>query len=193
MMLHSRPIDRWPPEQMSDETDRADELLRFLNRAGRLESLPRTGWLVAVWLADRVDRAVDAERVMRIALLHDIGEALLTDLPRPVKQLVGAEAVAEAESQAARTILESLGDDWVDAAEAYRRQESPEALLVKAADRIQMLAKSLTYESQRRGDVDQFWEQPPDAGSEEFPLVERIYERLRQRWQSREWYANELD
>jgi putative hydrolase of HD superfamily len=197
---------------MSDETERADQLLRFLNRAGRLESLPRTGWLVAgiqapesvaahswevtltaLWLADRVDREVDAERVMRVALLHDIGEALLTDLPRPVKELVGGEAVAEAESKAARTILESLGEEWVDVAEAYRRQETPEARLVKAADRIQMLAKSLTYESQRRGDVDQFWEDPPSAGADEFPLVDAIYTRLRERWEAGEWYDNELD
>jgi putative hydrolase of HD superfamily len=199
-------------ETMSEQTEAAEQLLRFLDRAGRLESLPRTGWLVAgiqapesvaahswevtlaaLWLADRVEREVDAERVMRVALLHDIGEALLTDLPRSVKELVGGEAVAEAESEATQTILESVGKEWVEAAEAYRRQETPEARLVKAADRIQMLAKSLAYESQRRGDVDQFWEDPQEAGADEFPLVDAIYTRLRERWEAGEWYDNELD
>ncbi|MFB6350175.1 MAG: HD family hydrolase, partial [Bradymonadaceae bacterium] len=148
---------------MTDTDDRADELLRFLTRAGRLEALPRTGWLVAgvdrpesvaahtyevalvaLWLADRVEADVDAERVLRIALLHDVGEALLTDLPKPVKEFVGADDVEEAEAEACREILEPLGLDWEAAPESYRDQDSPEARIIKAADRLQMLAKSLT-------------------------------------------------
>ncbi len=197
---------------MDEDARQADELLRLLSRIGRLESLPRTGWLVAgvadpesvaahsfevtlvaTWLADHVDQEVDVERVMRIALLHDFGEALLTDLPRPVKELVGAEAVEQAESDAVEKILGGVGDGWLEAAEAYRRQQSPEALLVKAADRIQLLAKSLTYDAQRRGDVEQFWDDPPTVGAAEFPIVEAIFDRLRERWEAGEWYDNELD
>jgi len=197
---------------MADAADKADELLRFLSRAGRLEALPRTGWLVAgiekpesvaahtyevalvaLWLADNVEAEVDAEKVLRIALLHDVGEALLTDLPGPVKDVVGAEEVEEAEAEACREILEPLGGDWTDAPRAYREQDSTEARLVKAGDRLQMLAKSLTYDSQSRGDVRRFWENTDVPGTDEFPLVREIYERLKEHWENGDWYANDLD
>ena len=197
---------------MTDDQTKADELLRFLTRAGRLESLPRTGWLVAgvdrpesvaahtyevalvaLWLADNVEAEVDAEQVMRIALLHDVGEALLTDLPKPVKDFVGAEEVEGAEAEACREILEPLGLGWESAPEAYRDQETPEARIVKAADRLQMLAKSLTYHAQQKGDVRRFWEGAEVPGTDEFPLVEALFERLREHWESGEWYASDLD
>lgn len=197
---------------MPDDETKAEELLRFVSRAGRLEALPRTGWLVAgvdrpesiaahtyevalvaLWLADHVEADVDAEQVLRIALLHDVGEALLTDLPRPVKEFVGAEEVEEAEAEACRQILEPLGLGWEEAPEAYRDQETPEARIVKAADRLQMLAKSLTYDKQTRGDVERFWENAEVPGADEFPLVEAVYDRLRAHWEDGDWYASDLD
>lgn len=199
-------------EARSEEGGRADELLRMLSRAERLERMPRTGWLVAgvqqpesvaahswevalvaLWLADNVDQAVDPERVLRIALLHDIGEALLTDLPRPVKHLVGYEAVDRAESEAVETILGALGEGWTDPAEAYRRQEEPEARLVKAADRIQMMAKSLAYDSRQAGDVERFWTSRDGFDDYGFPLVGEVFDRLRDHWEAGDWYANDLD
>lgn len=193
-------------------TDKPDELLRFFSRAERLERLPRTGWLVAgvqhpesvaahgyevalvaLWLADNVDAEIDAEKVLRIALLHDIGEALLTDLPRPVKDFVGEEDVADAEARAREVVLGDVGPGWSEDAESYREQRTAEARIVKAADRIQMLAKSLVYDSQHRGDVERFWEGIEDAGDYGFPLVGRIFDRLEEHWNSGEWYANDLD
>ena len=200
------------PTMSDDATPEADELLRFLSRADRLERLPRTGWLVAgvqrpesvaahgyevalvaLWLADNVAADLDKERVLRIALVHDLGEALLTDLPRPVKELVGRRQVEEAEAEATDQILGPLGEGWAEMAEAYRRAETDEARLVKAADRIQMLVKAMSYHSQSRGDVDRFFEGSGDVDDYGFPLVGRVLERLRERWEAEEWFANDLD
>lgn len=190
-----------------DESDDIEGLLRLLSRADRLERLPRTGWLasgvqqpesvaahswevtlVAAWLADHVERQVDVERVLRTAVLHDIGEAMLTDLPRPVKELVGREAVDDAEGEAVEAILGGLGQGWSDAVEGYRSQSTPEARLVKAADRIQMMAKSLSYDAQGRGDVSRFWSTRDEFDDFGFPLVGAIFERLRERWEADEWF-----
>lgn len=191
--------------------DEEEELLRLFSRLDRLAELPRTGWLVAgvddpesiadhvwevavvaMWLADRVETDVDTERVLRIALLHDVGEALLTDLPRPVKELVGREAVDEAESEACRRVL-SETDGWEEWTDAYRRQASDEARLVKAADRIQMVAKALVYRSQGRGDVERFGDELESIDDYGFPLVGRIFRRLRERWKSDDWFAADFD
>ena len=105
--------------EKSESGTEAEELVAFIAEAERLEALPRTGWLVsgvnkpesiashqygvaliALWIADRVDRSIDVAKVMRIALLHDISEARLTDLPKPVKDFIGSSAVKEAEQRA---------------------------------------------------------------------------------------------
>jgi putative hydrolase of HD superfamily len=191
-------------------TQRADNLLRLITRADRLESLPRTGWLVggvvqpesiaahaygvavvALWIADTIDESVDTEQVLRIALLHDLGEALTTDLPRPVKRLIGNEAVHRAEEAAFATIADDAGVAWLGAYDAYRAADLLEARIVKAADRIQMLAKAATYENQRRGDVARFFEgDDPDFG---IPIVGEILVRLRERRALGEWFDADFD
>lgn len=195
-------------------TERADRLLRLLTRADRLESLPRTGWMVggvtqpesiaahlygvsvvALWLADSIadstDEEVDTEKVLRIALLHDLGEAMTTDLPRPVKELLGRDAVDRAERTAFATIASDAGVDWVDDYDAYLAAQTLEARIVKAADRIQMLAKAATYEKQGRGDLERFFGSPdPDYG---IALVAEVFERLRQRRDAGEWFDADFD
>lgn len=192
--------------------EETDELLRLYSRMDRLAELPRTGWLVAgidnpesvadhtygvlvvaLWLADRVEADVDVERVLRIALLHDAGEALLTDLPRPVKELMGRESVEEAETRACRELFGEVGEAWSDAAEAYRRQDSDEARLVKAADRIQMAAKALVYRSQHRGDLRRFADAVETDEDFGFPLVGRVIDRLRRRWEKDDWFEADFD
>jgi len=186
-----------------NRSEAADALLVMLSEVERLEGYPRAGWLrvgvtdpesvaahsygvavVAMWLADHVEASVDVERVLRIALLHDVGEAVTTDLPRPVKALLGRDAVNQAELRAAREVIGGA-DDWERPVEEYQQQVSPEAKIVKAADRIQMLAKSLQYDGQNRGDIGEFWDEEggglPEGIRERdwaFPLVEAVFERL---------------
>ena len=208
--------DEYVPDASSPQAleARAEQLLRLLSRAERLEALPRTGWLVcgvtspesiaahsymvtltALWLADHMppDAPVDTERVLRIALLHDIGESVLTDLPAPVKRFMGAEAIAAAEGKAARRALEGAPASWPGHVEAYARRDSLEARIVKAADRIQMLAKALQYQAQGRGDVARFWDGPAAHDDLGIPLVGATLARLRQRHREGRWFDSGFD
>ncbi len=191
-------------------SERADRLLRLLTRADRLESLPRTGWivggvqqpesiaahlygvaLVSLWLCDVLEERVNTEEVLRIALLHDLGEALTTDLPRPVKRLLGKKLVDEAEEVAFASIAHDAGVPWLGSFDSYRLAETLEARIVKAADRIQMLAKAATYEKQGRGDVDRFFDSPdPDYG---IPIVAEILNRIRERRSQKDWFDADFD
>jgi putative hydrolase of HD superfamily len=190
----------------------ADKLLRLVARTERLEGFPRTGWMVcgvqgpesvaahawettiiAMWLADHIDEPVDAEKVLRTALLHDVGEAMLTDLPWPVKEFIGAEAIAEGEARAVDAVLADAPASWREAVATYERADALEARIVKAADRIQMLAKSLQYRSQQRGDVRRFWEGERNFDDFGIPLVRAVLDRLRQHWDDDDWYAAHFD
>ena len=183
---------------MSDsENNPCDDLIELIARAERLESFPRTGWqvcgvqhpesvashsyvvtLIALWLADRLDKPLDTEQVLRIALVHDLPEAMLTDLPRPVKQLLGDEAVADAEDAAADALFVPELPDWRNAHAAYRQATSLEARIVKAADRIQMLAKALQYRAEHRGRTDRFFDDRSAYDDYDIDLVSSILDRL---------------
>ena len=79
-------------------------LVRFLHRAGRLKATPRTGWLdrgvppadtesvadhsfrvaLLAWLAAQAtdgEPTLAVDRVLKLALIHDLAEALIGDLP----------------------------------------------------------------------------------------------------------------
>ena len=82
--------------------------MALLTELNRLKAVPRIGWLlrgvrdvesvadhsygvalIAMILADRAKArgmAVDVERVLRMALLHDLTEARTGDLPHTVKR-----------------------------------------------------------------------------------------------------------
>lgn len=187
------------PREPDDLFSQARHLLRMLSRMERLESLPRTGWVVsgvhppesiashvymvtltALWIADTLNEPVDTERLLRLALLHDSSEALLTDLAWPVKRLIDPDVLHAAEEKVARTLFEHAPTpDWGDVLPEYNAAQTLEARIVKASDRIQMLAKALQYESQHRGDTRRFWENPRNFDDFDIPLVRAILDLLR--------------
>lgn len=191
---------------------KATHLLRLLSRMERLESLPRTGWIVsgipspesiaahvymvsvtALWIADQIDEPVNKERVMRIALLHDAGEAMLTDLPWPVKRFVDPDVLHDAEERATRIIFEHSPDSWPEAVSEYNAADSLEARIVKAADRIQMLAKALQYASQGHGDTARFWRTPRNFEDYGIPLVRATLDRLKVMHADQSWWPADFD
>lgn len=186
-----------------------DDLLTLIHSAERLEALPRTGWitcgvthpesiaahsynvtLIALWIADHIEQEVDTEKVLRMALLHDMGESLLTDLPAPVKHLIGIEQVRKAEHQCAHTILKHAPPKWGEAYDSHADRTQLEARILKAADTIQMLAKSLQYRQQHRGDVSQFWDTKGPRQDFGIPLVRTVLDRLQAHWEAGTWITS---
>ncbi|MCA1555421.1 MAG: HD domain-containing protein, partial [Acidobacteria bacterium] len=119
----------------------------------------------AMLLADEVQARgveVDVERVLRIALLHDVAEARTGDMPRTMALYYGAEARASAERAAfddmMRNLDERQGADYAALHEDYERRESLEARLVKAADIVDLLAQALAFERAGARELGEFWE-----------------------------------
>ncbi|HWS53972.1 MAG TPA: HD family hydrolase [Pyrinomonadaceae bacterium] len=160
-------------------------MISVLLELQRLKRLDRTGWvlrglpagaesvaahsygvaLTAMLLADEVAArgvAVDAERVLRLALLHDLQETRTGDLPRTVADYYGKDARRHAERAAFDDVMRPLGPSragqYARLHEDYEERASLEARLVKAADIIDLLAQALTFERAGARGLGEFWE-----------------------------------
>lgn len=130
-----------------------DRIVDFLFEVGMLKRTPRSGWqflgvgsesvaehvfrttMIAFVLA-RMDDSVDADRVLRLALVHDLPEARTGDLNYVHQKYVRAD-----EERAAEDMADGLpfGEELRELFAEYRQASSPEAILAHDADQIEML------------------------------------------------------
>jgi putative hydrolase of HD superfamily len=151
-----------------------ENLIRLLREAGKLKRTRRTGWveagvsgpesvadhsyrvaLLSMLLSDH--RGLDTLKAVRMAILHDLAEAVTGDLtPRQKTPEHGAE-----ELRAFAGLVEGLPtrqrQTYLEAMEEYVAGETGEAALVRAADRLEMVLQALEYEEFGAGaDLDPF-------------------------------------
>jgi putative hydrolase of HD superfamily len=170
--------------QTLDRVPRMGYLLRGVTAA---ESVTEHSWhvLFLVWLLAPRCPEVDPARAMEIALVHDLAELRLGDLPRTTARYFPAGAKRAAEGAAIADILAPLPAEARALWEDYAAGETPEAKLVKACDKLQLMLKVSVYETWGEGRLAEFWDNPdnfPDLG---FAAVRELFDELRRRRGSR--------
>jgi len=159
-------------------------MLATLIEAQRLKRLDRTGWtlrglpngtesvaahsfgvtVAAMFLGDEINAhggSVDLEKVLRMALLHDLAETRVGDMPKTAVSYFGSGARRKAETDAFADVLEATGANRVRYQalyEEYEVRESLEAQIVKAADVVDLLVQALALERGGARGLDEFWE-----------------------------------
>ncbi len=176
-----------------------DSLLDLLLELQTLDRVPRMGWVLRgvpeaesvaehsfhvallVWqLAPRIPE-VDAGRAVGMALLHDLAEVRLGDLPRVAGRYFPPGAKSAAETNAEAELLAPLADSDRALLEEYRAGESPEARLVKACDKLQLMVKASVYEGWGVGALEKFWKNPDNFVDGGFAAVRELFNSLRER------------
>ena len=169
----------------------------FCDHVLQLGDTPRSGWFSAgvvqpesvaehsygvavltMKLAELVSEPIDVGVAVQVALIHDLGESIIGDIPKPVKRRIG-DVIDDVERAAVEEIVETAS--WMSLFDAYVSRSTPEGRLVKSADTIHMLSMALRY--RRRGaDVDRFFARTySDWG---FPEVRGVLDVLFERWRS---------
>lgn len=116
---------------------------------GEVESVAEHTWrvaLMATLLAPQFP-GVDAARLVRMCLIHDLGEAIGGDIPAPEQARRRAEGASEGKSAAERRDLvtlisplpEPLRDDITALWDEYEAADSAEAKLAKAIDKLETI------------------------------------------------------
>ncbi|HKX32056.1 MAG TPA: HD family hydrolase [Blastocatellia bacterium] len=170
----------------------ASNWIHFFDELARLKAIPRTGWLlrgvrevesvaahsfgvafVAMALADRArarGMPVETERVLRMALIHDLTESRTGDLPSTIKRYFEPALLRAADEQVAREIFDGLGESgrlYFELWQEYEQRQSLEARLVKAADKLDLLLQAAAYEKSGAANLHEFWEH----ASEDFAVL----------------------
>ncbi len=176
--------------------------LDFLLLANRLKTTPRTGWavrgvtncesvadhsfgvaLTALTLSEMVPLDLDREKILTMAVLHDLAESVTGDLSLGGSRLLPKGAKAEAEKRAMDEALGGLGfsDRWLVVWTEFEDLVNDEARIVRDADRVDLLTQALVYE-RNTGTVnlEEFWEFAP-VSSFHFPESRALIEDLLRR------------
>ena len=153
-------------------------MVTFLQALSDLKSLPRSGWLshrisfqdvesvadhsfstgiLSLVLANfetKAGRRVNVERVLKMALLHDLAEALTFDISKNYLQYLGTRGRKlknEIEKSACAHLSEAmkpfgLSEVYEAVYDEYLRDRTIEANIVHAADRLDILLQVINLE-----------------------------------------------
>ncbi|OLL23340.1 HD domain-containing protein [Neolecta irregularis DAH-3] len=144
-------------------------LLPYLSILRNLKTTGRTGWLnhgiphpesiadhmyrMAMICVSACPPALDQHRCIKIALVHDVAEAIVGDIT-PVDGISKEEKhrlEKDAFDHIARLLPHSSATDILALWNEYEAAATPEALFVKDVDKYELLLQTLEYEKQYGG------------------------------------------
>jgi putative hydrolases of HD superfamily len=175
-------------------------IVNALLHGNQLKRTARTGWVqrgvpspenvaahtfgvafAALLLAQVLDQRLALDRVLAMALLHDLPEGLTSDIPTPAWRFMPAGIKSEVERRAMVEILagEPLAEPLLSLWEELHAARTAEARLVHDADRIDLLLQALVYEEQLGNrHLQEFWDH---LAHFHFSQSREVYELLLQR------------
>jgi putative hydrolase of HD superfamily len=177
------------------------KILELALISGKLKRLKRTGWLrhkidnpesvaehsyrvalLVMFLAPKI--GADVHKAIRMALLHDLGEAEIGDIVtvEGSKRLANLTEKLEKERAAMVKIL-SLSESTEECLalfDEYEENKTKEAQLVKQVDRLEMAIQAHEYEQEYKINLDEFFETTHSEVTDEYltSILEDI-EKLR--------------
>ena len=176
-------------------------LLDLMTEIGSMKTIHRTGWgiygiksaesiadhcyrvsMFAMLLADVLNQHgedIDVEKVMRMALLHEMAEARIGDIPLPATRYFPEGVKAEAEEKAITEMLEGFGslkDYYIGLWREYEFHESLEGHLVQIADKMELMIQVSQYEALGYENLIEFWDTAEwiQRGFYDYPLTADI-------------------
>jgi putative hydrolase of HD superfamily len=155
------------------------KILELAEITGKLKKTKRTGWLrysindpesvadhsyrvalLAMLLGPKM--GVDSEKVVKMALIHDLGEAIIGDIVTVSgnKRLSNITEKLKKERQAMIQILSLTENEkeYLELFDEYEENKTKEAKLVKQLDRVEMAIQAAEYEKDNNINLEEFFQ-----------------------------------
>ena len=156
-------------------------IIQFLKKTGKLKRVKRSGWISQVGIenpesvADHSFRSavlamciadlegLNAEKLVRMLLLHDVHEAVIGDYDYFAKKKISSSELEKRKREAIKNILSTLPEDlrrkylsiWLE----FEEQKTEESKLARQIDKLEMAIQALEYEKEgySREKLSVFW------------------------------------
>jgi putative hydrolase of HD superfamily len=171
-----------------------ERVTEFFKIIGELKRVSRKGWLKAgirpESVADHVYRTtflamvysdlkeLNCEKIMRMALLHDLPETITGDLTPEERTAELKEKEYAAMSKILSYLPQNLKRKYEEIWKDFEESKSEEARIVRELDKLEMVLQALEYqrEGYKKERLEEFWKNAKNAIKT--PEIKRLYKIL---------------
>lgn len=159
-----------------DRVPRAGYLLRGVTEPESVAAHSHFLALLALLFCEESPEKYDKGRVLSMALVHDLAEARLMDIPMPYADAYLDQAKHEAEQRITDHLVEGLPGELGELHAEFAEAKSPEARLLRGLDKAQMMLKIINYEREKRGGLEEFWHNPKNFNAFGVEEVDNLFD-----------------
>jgi len=143
-----------------DRVPRAGFLLRGVAEPESVSAHSHFVAVLALLFTQQYPERWNRERVLAMALVHDLPEARLMDIAMPYADAYLRDAKHHAEQAICDHLFEDFSTECADLHREFADATTPEAQLLRGLDKAQMMLKVLCYDQEQRGRLAEFWTNP---------------------------------
>ena len=158
--FHQRTLALFEVIHPLDRIARAGFVLRGVAEPESVAAHSHFVALMTLLFVEQYPDFFDRDKALATALIHDLSEAKLMDIPMPAADGYFKEAKAEAEQAVIEDILAAFPSKFAAWHREFLDASTPEARLVRGLDKAQMMVKIMMYEREGRGRLEEFWHNP---------------------------------
>lgn len=166
---HIHPLDRVP---------RAGYLLRGVPDPESVAAHSHFLALLALLFCEAHPEKYDKGRALAMALVHDLAEARLMDIPMPYADAYLDQAKHNAEQQITEHLMEGIPGGLASLHAEFAAAQTPEARLLRGLDKAQMMLKIINYEREQRGCLEEFWHNPKNFKAYGVAEVDALFDAI---------------
>lgn len=177
------------------------DYLDFFKTVGKSKRLLRTGWVrekvtdpesvaehsfrvsvLAMVLPDKLGYNLDKNKLIKMAILHDLGEVITGDIVTERYDLIDIEKKNEKENEEREGIREIFGkigegEQYVKIFDEMINRTSPEAKAFWQFDKLEMALQAHEYEEEQGKDLEEFFTNVSLYHVRE-PLIRKIFDEI---------------
>jgi len=186
-------------ENNNDGFKNMKKIIDFFKLAGKLKQIARTGWvrrgvknpesvaehtyrvaLMSAIIGDILN--LDSEKMMKMALLHDLAESIIGDKTPQDINLIGTEQFRNRENKIMNDIIsllpENIREEYIRIWTEFRDESSEEGRVVREIDKLEMIFQALEYEQEGTSPelLNEFWDSV--KSKIKTPLIKKFYDNL---------------
>ncbi len=134
--------------------------------------------LMTLLFVDAYPGRFDRDKALAMAIIHDLPEARLMDIPMPVSEAYLREAKDHAEQSIAEALFDGFSVRYASLNREFIDASTPEARLVRGLDKAQMMIKIVMYEREGKGRLKEFWANPKNFADYDVPEVSDLFDAI---------------